>query len=232
MERYWEAMGTSIETTRMKPPAHKLFFVVGVDGSGKTTITNEVVRICRENNIPCQNIWSRFNNYFSLPVIGVTKLSGHCYYKMIMGKPMGFHDYENLPVLRELFFFLQIIDVNIATFFRMTRKVNDQMLTICERGPYDTFVDVLADTRLNTKKYFNLERLFCFQVKKDTQVIYIRRNYENIIRTRPELVYDKKLPFRIKMYEQLAQKKSWHIVDNNGPLEKTQKKIQQIIFES
>jgi len=225
-------MGTSIETTHVKSPEKKLFFVVGVDGSGKTTITNELVKICQENNIECQNVWSRFNNYFSLPLIGITKLSGHCYYKEIMGKPMGFHDYENLSIIRELFFFLQIIDVNIATFFRITRKVNDRKLTICERGPYDTFVDVLADTQLNSKKFYNFERFFCFQVKKDTQVIYIRRDYENIIRTRPELAYDEKLPFRIKMYERLAKKKSWQIVDNNGSLEKTQKKIQQIIFES
>jgi thymidylate kinase len=215
----------------MKHPHEKLFFLIGVDGSGKTTITHEIIRICRLNNIPCQNLWSRFNNYFSLPVIGITKLSGHCYYKKIMGKHMGFHDYENLIVLKELFFLLQIIDVNIATFFHITRKLNRKKLTICERGPYDTFVDVLADTKLDSKLFYKFGKMFSMQIdRKKPIVIYIKRNFDNIVLTRPELIYDKKLPSRIKTYEHLARKHKWFVVDNNGSLSETKKEIQKIIF--
>jgi hypothetical protein len=155
----------------------KVYFLIGVDGSGKTTITEWLVGICHKRNISCQIIWSRFNNYLSIPFIALTKISKHCYYRNIMGKKFGFHDYENLFFVRYVFFFLQMIDVNIATFFQIKRKINKKNITICERGPYDTLIDVIADTGLYSILNSKISFFYYFQVYKRKNVIFINSTF-------------------------------------------------------
>jgi hypothetical protein len=41
---------------------------------------------------------------------------------------------------------------------------------------------------------------------------------ENVLSTRPELVYDHKLPSKINIYDGLAARCNWHVIDNNGTL--------------
>lgn len=223
-------MGKSINELVNIDTNSRVYFLIGVDGSGKTTITKWLVDICKKRNISCQIIWSRFNNYISIPFIALTKISKHCYYQNIMGTKFGYHNYERLFLLKYIFFFLQMIDVNIATFFHIKRKINKKNITICERGPYDTLIDVISDTGLFSILNSKISYLYYFQVNKKKNVIYIKRNYHEIIISRPELAYDNKLKLRIKMYENLAQKNKWHVVDNNGSLEKTKNEIIKIIF--
>jgi thymidylate kinase len=230
MEICWEDMGKSINELVNIDTNSRVYFLIGVDGSGKTTITKWLVDICKKRNISCQIIWSRFNNYISIPFIALTKISKHCYYQNIMGTKFGYHNYERLFLLKYIFFFLQMIDVNIATFFHIKRKINKKNITICERGPYDTLIDVISDTGLFSLLNSKISYLYYFQVNKKKNVIYIKRNYHEIIISRPELAYDNKLKLRIKMYENLAQKNKWHVVDNNGSLEKTKNEIIKIIF--
>jgi ABC-type dipeptide/oligopeptide/nickel transport system ATPase component len=230
MEICWEDMGKCINELVNIDRNPRVYFLIGVDGSGKTTITKWLVDMCKKKNISHQIIWSRFNNYLSIPLIALTKISKHCYYKDIMGYKFGFHDYENLFFIKYIFFFLQMIDVNIATFFQIKRKITRKTITICERGPYDTLIDVIADTGLFSILHSKISYLYYFQVYKRKNVIFLKRNYHEIITSRPELAYDSKLKSRMELYENLAKKNHWHIVDNNGSIEKTKSEIIKIIF--
>jgi len=63
---------------------------------------------------------------------------------------MGFHDFERLPLpLRYLFVGLQIVDVNIATLFKIRLPARHAPVTICERGRGITLVDIAVDTALD-----------------------------------------------------------------------------------
>jgi hypothetical protein len=232
MEICWEDMGKCTNRLVDFGRNTEVYFLIGVDGSGKTTITKWIIDICKKRNISCQILWSRFNNYLSIPFIALTKFSKHCYYKKIMGVKFGFHDYENLFLIKYIFFFLQMIDVNIATFFNIKRKIYKKDITICERGPYDTLVDVIADTGLYSILNAKISYFYYFQVYKSKNVIYLRRNYHEIIRCRPELAYDNKLKLRMKMYDDLAIKNQWYVVENNDSIEKTKNEIKKIIFKT
>jgi thymidylate kinase len=91
---------------------------------------------------------------------------------------------------------------------------------------------VIADTGLYSILNAKISYFYYFQVYKKKNVIYLRRNYHEIIRCRPELAYDNKLKLRMKMYDDLAIKNQWYVVENNDSIEKTKNEIKKIIFKT
>jgi len=204
----------------------KVIYIIGTDGAGKTHVSDWLLQRLQAGGYDARKVWSRFNNYFSKPFLAATRLTGHNYYKMIDGTLFGFHDFEGLKGFKNLFAALQCIDVNLASAFKLKRIARNSDIVVCERGPWDTLVDVIADTRLLSLESNALGRLYTCQLASiETVPVLIRRSPENIFTTRPELLHDLKLPFRLEVYERLAEKHNWLVVDNNGALESTKEQL-------
>lgn len=207
----------------------KILFITGVDGVGKSTISQWLKKYAIKYDHKCQIVWSRFNNYLSIPLLATTRISKHNYYEIIDGYKFGFHNFENLSIYKHIYLLCQIIDVNIATYFKIVKKIVPSSFLICERGPWDTLVDVISDTGIIDILDNGLYKFFIYQVLNNSETILIKRDYQNIILCRPELVHDKKIKQRILLYEKLANLNRWRVVDNNGSLIETKKTIIQYI---
>ena len=77
--------------------APEIIAIAGVDGSGKTTLTDWLQEELRARGHAPGFVWSRFNNYLSLPFLAATRVTGHNIYRDHEGVRMGFHDFEALP---------------------------------------------------------------------------------------------------------------------------------------
>lgn len=206
-----------------------LVSIVGVDGSGKTTLANWLAgELAAQGREPVL-VWSRFRNYLSKPLLALTRLSGHNYYKTLDGVKFGFHDFERLVGYRELFAVLQAVDVNIAAYARIHRRRARSDIVICERGPWDTLVDVTADTGLSWLPGSPLGSIYSLLMRRDALVLWISRDRDSILRTRPELVHDHKLAPRVAVYAQLAKRHGWHVIDNNGTLDDAKAQIRNAL---
>ena len=202
-----------------------LISIVGVDGSGKTTLSGWLAEELASRGLEPVLVWSRFRNYLSKPLLALTRLSGHNYYRTIEGIRFGFHDFERLIGYRELFALLQVIDVNIAAYARIHRMRGRSDAVICERGPWDTLVDVTVDTGLSWLPRSRLGSIYSLLMKRDARVLWISRKRDGILLTRPELVHDHKLQPRMAVYAELAAMHGWDVIDNNGELESAKAQI-------
>lgn len=206
--------------------ASRIIAVTGVDGSGKTTLTDWLKEELRARGHAPGFVWSRFNNYLSLPFLAATRLSEHNVYRMHAGVRMGFHDFEGLSLpLRYLFIALQAVDVNIATRLKIYRPTCHVPVTICERGPWDTLVDVIADTDLDTLIGPFMYKLYCGQVAGYTDMVLVDRDADLIEASRSELRFDIKLRTRQSLYRRLAETGGWKVLSNNGDLNDTKREL-------
>ena len=204
--------------------AGRIIAVAGVDGSGKTTLTDWLKQELRARGHEPGFVWSRFNNYLSAPFLAAARLSGHNVFRVHAGVRMGFHDFERLPLsLRYLFIGLQAIDVNIATLLKIRASSRRAAVTICERGPWDTLVDVAADTAVAGLASPLAAKLFCGQVARRTDMVLVDRQADLIEAARPELQFDTKLRERQRVYRRLADIGGWKVLNNNGDLNDTKK---------
>ncbi len=206
-----------------------LIFITGADGVGKSSIARWLVERLLARGFKAGLVWSRFSNFLSKPLLALTRLSGHNFYKTVDGVLFGFHDFENLNGFRYLFALLQAIDVNIAAI-RDIRSIKHRFdILVCERGPWDTLADVIADTGLDNLFEGVLSRLFTAQIRDDAKVLLVKRSKEKILQSRPELIHDYKLDRKLAIYDRLAEVNRWSIVDNNHTIETTHKVITKLL---
>lgn len=208
----------------------RIIAITGIDGSGKSTLAAWLRdELARRGHRP-EIRWSRFNNYLSKPFLLVTKLTGHNFYEVNAGIRMGYHNFEGFPwPIKWLFIFMQCVDVNVATFFKLSLPSLKSGVTICERGPWDTVVDVYADTAVGSLLKKNLSGFFVDQLSGRSRVILIDRDLGRIYSDRPELKYDHKLEQRKAAYLRLAESRDWIVLENNGTLEDAKRRLLNMI---
>ncbi len=201
----------------------------GVDGCGKTTLAHWLKEFLSSEGLSTGVVWSRFNNYFSKPMLAITRLTGHNYRKTIDGEKFGFHDFDGLHIYNHVFALCQAIDVNIATYFKIRRPLKTVDVLVCERGPWDTLVDVMADTGMKQLGTSLVGKLYTAQLRNKVAVIYISRSHENIVNSRSELLHDHKMKRKIGLYSKLAKENRWHLIDNNRNLDDAKQDILKVL---
>ena len=197
----------------------RIIAFVGPDGCGKSTLARMAAEEMTRHGFQAQIVWSRFNNYFSKPLLGLTRLTGHNRREVHDGTEFGYHDFQSSGWLRYPFIFLQTIDVNIATFIKIKRPEKKTDILVFERSPWDTLADIIVDTGCINLATNYWGRLITAQIRGCDRVFYINRSKELILRMRPELKYDKTLDRKIAIYSKLATTGGWLTLDNNRPLE-------------
>ena len=200
-------------------------FITGVDGSGKSTLTEWLEQECNRRSLSVNKVWSRFNNYFSKPLLALLRLTGHNYYRQVDGEPFGFHDLGKLGLLRYLFVVLQILDVRIATRLKILSKLGKSDVLICERGPWDTLVDVMGDIAVEDLGESAFGRAFVSQVQGLGHTLLISRDYNAITAIRQELKEDHKMETKIRLYQRLSSTFDWAVINNSGSLDETKQQI-------
>jgi len=191
---------------------------VGPDGCGKSTLARIAVQELQKQGFHPQVLWSRFNNYFSKPLIALARLSGHNYREVHEGVVFGYHDFQSSGWLRYPFIFLQTIDVNIATFIKIKRTEKETDILIFERSPWDTLADIILDTGCENLPNNIWGRWIISQISNCGPVFFIQRSKESILKTRPELKHDRTLDRKIAIYSKLATVYKWDTLDNNRSL--------------
>lgn len=197
--------------------------LVGCDGSGKSTLARFVVEELKRRGCRPVLIWSRYNHFFSKPLLAVARLLGYSPKEVHEGTTFGYHDFYRTRWLKWSFIFLQTIDVNLAIRkqLRTARRKGDVL--VLERSPWDTLADVMLDTRHERLGETCWGRWIVSSMAGESTVFWVQRDFDAILLTRPELRFDRDLRMKMRNYETLALKFSWTKIVNSGKLEYTKK---------
>jgi len=208
----------------------KIIFVTGVDGSGKSFFTEKLVSELEKRHIPVVHLWSRFNNITSKPLLGLCRLIGLNYYENHNGVTIGYHDFEKSKIVSWLFILFQIIDVWLVTLFRIRPKLIGKRILVCDRGAYDTLIDVMVDTKNINLYKSSLGKAFLKFLPVRHKVFFIVREPQKIFEGRPDVKLDKNFRMRYEMYQACSKEFKWTAIQNNGTSEETLNSILSQLF--
>lgn len=208
----------------MTPPP--IICLVGCDGSGKSTLAKHAITFLRARGHRPVLVWSRYNHFFSKPLLALAKLTGHSWQEVADGVAFGYHDFR-APWLRWTFPRLQALDVRLATARKLRAAAREGDVLVFERSPWDTLADVILDTGDAGLIHSRWGRRIVAPVRGRGPVVWISRPKDAILATRPELRHDRSLEQKMAIYGELAAAYGWTRLDNTGSLKDATMKLEQ-----
>jgi len=148
----------------------KLICFIGVDGSGKTTISKEVAKTLSEKGIKCKHTYGRLQPFILRPLTVIAR-------KLIARKAgRNYKAYKKekkeavkkMRILSKLYTMILLVDYYIQLFVRVKLPLLFGKVVICDRYVYDT---VINDIPLESENIDTIEswidRIFNFAPRPD-----------------------------------------------------------------
>lgn len=210
----------------------RIIYITGVDGSGKTFLTEKLIVELRQRGISVDHLWLRFTNITSKPLLAICRLLGLSYYVEVDRIRIGYHDFHRSALISWMFILFQLADTWLVTLFKVRPKLRNSHVLVCDRGAYDTLIDVMVDTQVTSLSRHKFGKLFVALLPASHKVLLISRNPEAIFKSRPDVQVDKNFALRCELYKDCAAQFKWSVVDNNGTPEQTMCMLMQELFPS
>jgi thymidylate kinase len=162
-----------------------------VDGSGKSTIIEEIMNNLEMQGIKSRSVWLRFNYFFTRPVLLLCRMTGLTRREKRGNKTISVHDFHKSRTIACMVQYLHFIDTLIAYIFKVwvPLKCSDHII-FCDKFVYDILADFMVETKdldlLN--KY--ISKLFIKLIPKNTPVFFISADKDEIIKRKPEVLID------------------------------------------
>ena len=188
--------------------------ISGVDGCGKSFITNHLIKSFSKKK-KYVHVWSRFKNYFSKPLLLLTRITGHSYTRFSMGIKIRYHDFYKSNFISFTFLFFQWIDQFFEIIFRFKFTKNS---IISDRSIFDTLVDLSIDTRKEKFIFGNYAKTLLFFMPRNTHYFVIDRKTILIKKKRKDALIDKNFNRRKKLYKSIVKKYPITFLYNNSEI--------------
>lgn len=194
----------------------KTYIIIsGIDGSGKTTVINELTRTLEARGKSTEYIWMRFNHY-SVKVMNMLA--------RMMGLSVKVHNafgdvwehrlYKN-RLFCKVYVWCSYIDNVIA---RKKALKLDADYIICDRWVNDTMIDLGAECRIDDildSKWFGK---FQGILPENSFQFVVVRNKKDVVDCRVENTTNPDFPYRYALYEKLIKKRNINVVNNTGTI--------------
>ena len=196
-----------------------LIYIMGIDGSGKSTVSEHLASQLREKGYDVDILWLRFNHVFSKPLLGLCRLLGYTKYETCDGIRVGYHDFYKSSIISLAFIFFQYLDALRVKYTKILPGMRGKnKVIILDRYVYDILIDIAVDTRKDNllhswigKKYRNL-------LPDNAVAILVRRDWSSIIEARPEGKVDRNFEARFQFFESIKNEAGINTIDNSGTL--------------
>lgn len=203
-----------------------IIVVSGVDGSGKTSVIDQLQLELENNNIQTRYIWLRYNHYLSKFVLAFCRFTGLTRYIHFTDSRVVYHDFYRSKVISWMFITTTFIDTFFVSLFKVyIPRLFSSKVIVCDRWIYDIMVDLEVDTHIKFSNDGWLKKIFMSLLPADAPCYLISRDMDKVRKERDESLNDDNFPIRCELYKRHSEDDRLIIVDNNGTIDMS---VQQI----
>lgn len=197
----------------------KIIYVMGIDGSGKSTVSEHLARRLRDMGYQVEVEWLRFNHVLSKPLLGLCRLIGLTRYEVSDGIRVGYHDFHRSRVVSWLFVLLQYLDAwRVLQLKIKPRMKGEHKILILDRYVYDILVDLMVDTRFEGLLSGRTGDAFLSLLPPDSKLLLVDRALDEVLGARPEGRVDANFIERYRHYKRIERQCPVEVLRNNGEL--------------
>ncbi|HED00782.1 MAG TPA: hypothetical protein ENN18_10425 [Proteobacteria bacterium] len=213
-----------------------LICFTGIDGSGKTTLSKELVASLNQKGVKCKYVYARLNPFMLKPFI----ILGEWIFLRRKNISHNYHDYSNTKkiaikrhsFLSGLYQKILLFDYFIQIFFKVKLPLVFGKSIVCDRYVYDTVItDLSVDMNyskdkalelINKLHHFFPEPDMTFLIDLPEEIAFHRKN------DTPSLDY---LKDRRELYLEIGEEYDMIFLDGLQTLEQLKQKIEQTVLQ-
>jgi hypothetical protein len=198
----------------------------GLDGCGKTTLIESVRKEIESHGLKTNYVWLRFNHYLTRIFHGFCRLAGYTRYDTHKGIRIGYHEFYRSQFISWMAIILNFVDTLLATILYVylpllfTRRI-----ILCDRWAFDIVVDLAVDSRRSLLPTPWWAQAFIGLLPSSSASFLILRNQENLVKARPELVFDRNYQLRCQMFKEIAKYPCIISITNDNTIPNTVREI-------
>lgn len=200
----------------------KYIIISGVDGSGKTSIIEEVKAQLEAEGHSVGYIWMRYNHRLVKVMHAIAKVIGLSRKEDTEMGRMWLHRFYKNRAFCKLYIWCSYIDNWMVRKKPMLLGTN---YVICDRWVNDIIIDMGAECHkkniLDSKWYHRYQAL----LPKDCCQFVVMRDKEKVLQCRAENRFNEAFAYRYDLYQELAKKDNITLVDNTGTIKDSVRQV-------
>ena len=208
----------------------KIIYVMGIDGSGKSTIAEHLASRYREEGYNVDILWLRFNHVITKPLLAFCRLTGLTKYETVNGIRVGYHNFYKSSIISSLFIFFQYLDAIRVRYTKILPKLKDENnVLILDRYVYDILIDIAVDT--GNKKIFQswMAKKYRELLPENVVTILVQRDLNDILIVRPEGKVDRNFESRYHYFKELEGSSNINTIKNDKALDDLLKEAEKLV---
>jgi len=213
-----------------------LICFTGVDGSGKTTLSIELVKLLNSNRIKCRYVYGRLEPFILKPFMIIGR-------KIFLREKDMFNDYteysntkkkaiKSNPFLSKVYQLILLFDYSLQLLFRIRLPLIFGKNIVCDRYVYDTVItDLSVDMDYSGHEIKKLLKK-CFYIALKPDIAFLIDVPEEVAFQRkddtPSIEYLKE---RRRVYLKIGEEYNMMLLDGSKDLTELKELVQREAFE-
>ncbi|MEM3386086.1 MAG: glycosyltransferase [Nitrososphaerales archaeon] len=201
---------------RLRNNIPSLIFIIGPDGVGKTTQAKILVKVLRNNGIPAEYVWMRWNHKLSLMILALARLLFLTRIERLGNrKRLAYHYFNRIKPVALIYSYTVVFDTLFSVFTKIYLRLWRGKYVICDRSPYDTLVDLMVSTR-NPNLLHSFVGKLLLRVANKAAIVMLTARPQVLKTRRIDVYYDKDLELKVRFYDELSKILRPNVVNAEG----------------